>query len=97
MPSMKLYGLQSLRWVAFSSASVVYHLLWYYWCHISKKESYISQSCEACCSRLYFGYHNRVVHFDGVDQIDDTLTKALPKPVFEKNLSKLGVVTHNLN
>ncbi|KAH0776471.1 hypothetical protein KY290_007882 [Solanum tuberosum] len=38
----------------------------------------------------------RIVHVDGADQIADTLTKALPKPVFENNLFKLGLVTHHL-
>ncbi|KAH0777810.1 hypothetical protein KY290_009221 [Solanum tuberosum] len=38
----------------------------------------------------------RVVHVYGADQIADTLTKALLKPGFENNLSKLGLVTHCL-
>lgn len=38
----------------------------------------------------------RVVHVHAADQIADTLTKALPKPAFGKNIFKLGLVTHRL-
>ena len=35
-----------------------------------------------------------IVHIHAADQLADTLTKALPKPAFDKHLFKLGVVTH---
>ncbi|KAH0751494.1 hypothetical protein KY285_004642 [Solanum tuberosum] len=38
-----------------------------------------------------------IVHIHAADQLADTLTKALPKPAFDKHLFKLGVVTHCLS
>ena len=38
----------------------------------------------------------QVIHVHVVNQIADTLTKALPKPVFHKNLFKLGLMIHRL-
>ena len=38
----------------------------------------------------------QVVHVHGADQIVDTLTNALPKPTFEQNIFKLGLITHRL-
>ncbi|OIT35192.1 retrovirus-related pol polyprotein from transposon tnt 1-94, partial [Nicotiana attenuata] len=38
----------------------------------------------------------RVVHVHSADQLADTLTKALAKPAFDRNLFKLGLVRHSL-
>lgn len=38
----------------------------------------------------------QVVHVHSADQLADMLMKALAKPAFERNLFKLGLVTHSL-